>query len=803
MLLFSEDNETQLKSIEMLKSLKMPMDDNTCSEVIDKLLQYLQSNNTIFVTIAMQVAMTLSDLDMLDFAQLLPQIIRSVGSSSREIQKMIRSFILSQILESPKFLRQVIANFDDSDWKLRRECVSLIVKVLFKGNNCDTDLNTLVNNLVPLLKDVSYSVVEQAIEALTQIRIIVGTEKLEVMVQPSIRHIFSRHREQICCTSKTNKLISKDLDNADNFPDEVHTQHHNLEVTDDNSFSKFIEPKSIVVFGLIDENDLSLLQDSDWKNRCQAADRIYQLSCNFSKEDIIPYMVDLLQLFSSSFQDENLKIRLTFLKIIEHFIEIVELDALNFIDGFLDLLILTIKDTKEVCRKKGSKLILDLVKLNPKIVFVKLLKFNQTKNGLSDSITSVEYFKIIIMVLLTYPMGIYKTKEIFRSLKLGLSGAKRIKDIVLDALSILDNQIKPRTIIQMFEVHEIELVELIKERFDKFGIPFINKQGDLELSVTKKVCLEMKESQKTLNNDAENIEEDINGIDFAFDTIERIGYEISNSESFEVAIELAPKGNAFVPKLNPQCSIDLKKIGDRENPEIMSPKRKTGLKSKSCNKIAEQPQLPIPEKQKCITQKRLREIVNELQDSDWFIAQKAMVEISDLIPFHIDWICQNITDVVKPIVMQVQNLRSTVSKIAIIACQLLFRSIPRQILEPHLDLLIKCLLRKVGEGNSFICEEIDAALAIMTGNVSIRGILALVSESNAKHPLIRMRVSCLINKILSGLNEIQLEKIMKSHKDIERILPCLVTFFSDGLAETRNASKHSIFLLSKTTEFVS
>lgn len=236
-----------------------------------------------------------------------------------------------------------------------------------------------------------------------------------------------------------------------------------------------------------------------------------------------------------------------------------------------------------------------------------------------------------------------------------------------------------------------------------------------------------------------------------------------------------------------------------------SPKRKSSVikvRQLARNCVVAESSSPVPEKQHLMTEKRLREILAEIKDTDWLVSQKALGEFLECIPHHGTWVGTHISDISLAVISQVQNLRSTVSKIAIQSFSKCFQTIPKQ-MEPCLDSVASSLLKKVGEGNSFILEEIDSALEIMCEHMSpIRTIASLMVNSNSKNAQIRMRVSILIDKVISKMTMATLDKMIKSPKECERLLPGLAVFLREGLVETRNAAKHSLYLMSQIPDFV-
>lgn len=796
MLIISQNNTIRTRAIENLPNL-IKVNEELCSILKQKMMLYLQSNNSQYVSIAIEALNAISDLNLNYFEELLNPIINAIGTSSRDIQGDLAKLILLRTKSSHGFIQNIINGLESSEWNIRRVCASIIYTLLREEDIKKLDLQNIVNHLVPLLKDASFSVVEQTIRSISLIREDIGDKELELMIQPSLRHIYSSHRDKIYSSKN-----SSDITNIEKSVEIIRPKEETK-----------VEKRRFGFLPNVIESDLSNL---NWNIRCHAAEKFAALIKEVPKEILLKNFNDVCSFIAIIFEDPNLKVKNTMLKTLSNIIEIIGDDIIEFIGFLIEILIDVCNTSKKVIRKACSTLFLQIIEIDPITTLESILKFsNDKRQGVL-----LEVYEIIVIFLINHRKRNFDSDILFVHLRAGLdSKFHKVKHLALEAFAVFANVIKPRDSLKMFSADEdINIIELVKERLNDKRLPFLNFGGDLEttplntksqrkpngFSSIMKLGI-ISSSEKTLNCDEnfENVIDDLECIESAFDTIEKIGNDLLNADpsttigsNTDISRNSQQKNltNIFTPKKSAIIGADLENVNERY--------MQTKAKSIQTMKRDKNYETSFVQKQNIVNDKKLRELLNEAQDQEWDIAQKALVEIDDAIPYHVDWFCQNISEVSIAITKQVQNLRSTVSKISIISLAKLFKSIPKQTLEPHLDLLVKCLLRKVGEGNSFILEEIDLALDIMAENVTLRGIIALIAEANSKHSQIRMRISVLIDKILSRFGKPYLEKIMKSQKDMERILPCLLNFSSDGLVETRNAAKHAIFVLSKTSNFV-
>jgi CLASP N terminal len=509
----------------------------------------------------------------------------------------------------------------------------------------------------------------------------------------------------------------------------------------------------------------------------------------------------------------------------------------------------TYKTSKVSIRSACTQIVMRLMKLADPSIILKDILFTSC-NEHEHYRVKIEAYNIVTLFLITFPKKFFDVDLIMDHLKLGLNSDQvKVKYHALEACAVLASKVRPRDIAQMLE--SPDLVHLIKSRTEDQRLPYVNLEGGLEhivsskLSNRKSSLSEISLLKEDRNHDVsysappkissikdlfgESGKQEMNDIEDAFNKIAKISSDFGKSLPSEPSSSLStlnlpdepePAPNKFVP-IKKKKMIQIKKEVEldempliratepnQEETEDMqfdtapAPTRKLSIKPRKVVKVKQPEVKPPPAAvEKANLEKKLRDVLIEIKDTDWSIVQKALGDLTAFIPIHVNWVSANIGEITLSTTTQVQNLRSSVAKVAILAVAAIFRELPKQALEPHLDAYFRCLLKKVGEGNSFILEAIDETLDAMCENSSMRAILALMSSSNARNALIRMRVSVLVDKIISNQNPSTLEKMIKSQKDAEKIFPGLVSFLGEGLVDTRNGAKHALYVLSKVPEF--
>ena len=187
-------------------------------------------------------------------------------------------------------------------------------------------------------------------------------------------------------------------------------------------------------------------------------------------------------------------------------------------------------------------------------------------------------------------------------------------------------------------------------------------------------------------------------------------------------------------------------------------------------------------------------------NAEWNEISGALVAVQKAIKHRPDLIQENLHDLTLTLITQVHNLRSSVAKIAISCFNDMFIKF-QKLMDNDLDLTANAILKKVGE-SGFLVDEAIKCLSSMIENVTnTRAIMALISNSDHKNPAIRLRVSLLLESAITSFNEVLGSKYVACLRDMEKLLPVLVRFLREGLSDSRNAAKRSLFFLSKFGDF--
>ncbi|KAF6133423.1 TOG array regulator of axonemal microtubules 1 [Phyllostomus discolor] len=190
----------------------------------------------------------------------------------------------------------------------------------------------------------------------------------------------------------------------------------------------------------------------------------------------------------------------------------------------------------------------------------------------------------------------------------------------------------------------------------------------------------------------------------------------------------------------------------------------------------------------------LIEALKLLADEDWEKKIEGLNFIRCLAAFHSEILNTKLHETNFAVVQEVKNLRSGVSRAAVVCLSDLFTYLKKS-MDQELDTTVKVLLHKAGESNTFIREDVDKALKAMVSNVTpARAIVSLINGGQSHlHTAVRR---CTAQHLSDALEFMELEHILSGTKDMaDRILPAAAKFAQDSSQETRYYGRKMLFLM--------
>uniref|UniRef100_A0A8B9WVG6 TOG array regulator of axonemal microtubules protein 1 n=1 Tax=Bos mutus grunniens TaxID=30521 RepID=A0A8B9WVG6_BOSMU len=190
----------------------------------------------------------------------------------------------------------------------------------------------------------------------------------------------------------------------------------------------------------------------------------------------------------------------------------------------------------------------------------------------------------------------------------------------------------------------------------------------------------------------------------------------------------------------------------------------------------------------------LTEALRLLADEDWEKKIEGLNFIRCLAAFHSEILNTKLHETNFAVVQEVKNLRSGVSRAAVVCLSDLFTHLKKS-MDQELDNTVKVLLQKSGESNTFIREDVDKALRAMITNVTpARAVVSLINGGQS-HLHIAVR-RCAAQHLSDVVEFMEPERVLSGAKDMaDRILPAAAKFAQDSSPETRYYGRKMLFLM--------
>ncbi|GCC30720.1 hypothetical protein chiPu_0009174 [Chiloscyllium punctatum] len=196
----------------------------------------------------------------------------------------------------------------------------------------------------------------------------------------------------------------------------------------------------------------------------------------------------------------------------------------------------------------------------------------------------------------------------------------------------------------------------------------------------------------------------------------------------------------------------------------------------------------------------LTEALKLLANSDWEIKRKGLSSVRRLARCHQEVLLTKLHAVCLAVTKEVSNLRSKVSRSAILSLNELFCQLKRN-MDQEVDEVTRILLHKTGDSNEFIREEAVKALAVMAENVSPSRALTALIAGGVNHRNTTVR-KCTAENLLSVVEHLGAERLLSGTKEnLDQIVQTMVKFSQDGNQETRFYGRKALNILVSHPEF--
>ncbi|XP_036450106.1 TOG array regulator of axonemal microtubules protein 1 isoform X2 [Colossoma macropomum] len=189
-----------------------------------------------------------------------------------------------------------------------------------------------------------------------------------------------------------------------------------------------------------------------------------------------------------------------------------------------------------------------------------------------------------------------------------------------------------------------------------------------------------------------------------------------------------------------------------------------------------------------------------LNSEDWEKKIEGLGFLRGLAQYHSDVLISRLHDVCLILIQEVRNLRSGVSRMAVVTLGELYSCLQKG-MDQELEATTKALLHKAGESNAFIRQDVDAALDSMVQNCTpTRGMSALLTGGLGHlNPVVR---KCTSQHLATLVEKIGAGRLLSGTKDLtDRILPAIAKLAQDSSQETRYFGRQMLLLLLSHHDF--
>nr|XP_040054780.1 TOG array regulator of axonemal microtubules protein 1 isoform X2 [Gasterosteus aculeatus aculeatus] len=196
----------------------------------------------------------------------------------------------------------------------------------------------------------------------------------------------------------------------------------------------------------------------------------------------------------------------------------------------------------------------------------------------------------------------------------------------------------------------------------------------------------------------------------------------------------------------------------------------------------------------------LTQSFNLLGSEDWEKKIEGLTFLRSLANFHSDTLQGSLHDVCLCVIQEVKNLRSSVSRVAVCTLGDLYTHLEKA-MDQELDGTVKALLQKAGECNTFIRQDVDAALGCMVQHCTpTRGINALLSGGLGHlNAVVR---KCAAQHLVNLVEKVGVTRLLSGGKDLtDRILPAVARLTQDSSQEARYFGRRMLLSLSSHPDF--
>ncbi|XP_073683590.1 TOG array regulator of axonemal microtubules protein 1 [Garra rufa] len=189
-----------------------------------------------------------------------------------------------------------------------------------------------------------------------------------------------------------------------------------------------------------------------------------------------------------------------------------------------------------------------------------------------------------------------------------------------------------------------------------------------------------------------------------------------------------------------------------------------------------------------------------ISSDDWEKKIEGMNFLRSLAQYHPDVLTTRIHDVCLALIQEVRNLRSCVSRVAVVTLGEMFVVLQKG-MDQELDGTVRALLHKAGESNAFIRQDVERALDSMVQHCTLTRSMNALLTGGLSHLNSVVR-KCTAQHLSALVERVGAARLLSGTKDVtDRILPAVCKLVQDSSQEARYFGRRMLLFLSSHRDF--
>ncbi|KAL2084658.1 hypothetical protein ACEWY4_020176 [Coilia grayii] len=232
---------------------------------------------------------------------------------------------------------------------------------------------------------------------------------------------------------------------------------------------------------------------------------------------------------------------------------------------------------------------------------------------------------------------------------------------------------------------------------------------------------------------------------------------------------------------------ELKKVKKERVREEKQPRETGSQKTRDLPELARLPSVSFPE-QTFVHALRL------LNNEDWEKKVEALTSIRSLSQHHAEVLLPRLHELCLAIIQEVKNLRSAVSRTAMVTLAYLYAHLGRD-MDAQVEITVRALLQKLCEAKGFIREDAELALRHMVANVSPSRSLTALSNTGVRSRCTAVRKSTaqLLGRLVEAVGS---SRLLSGRREVtDRFIHAVSCLALDCALEVRTNARKCLTLM--------